>query len=296
MPSARCGIPTKASEGPSQVPHALRLSDQLDGRVGHPLAGRVGVSHSPLTLNAPTRAGRPKKNENKELHEKENSISHAATHQSLSQLRREETPRRGVIALSLSDLLPFQGGAMDEPDRHPPCRRVMRKRGGTERHHDASASAEDDRGSEDRDTIECTGKHCQSCTGAVIADCVALCCCPCAVVNLLTLAFIKVPWMVGRRCLRRLSKRQRKKHHKRLEVTGKCHCQGSFSSCGRDSLSEGMIEFTVGFGLEERIRRHSFGGGSWFEAEKGGWLELYPVGHLSFGRVSFTGIQLQPSI
>ncbi|KAK4757079.1 hypothetical protein SAY87_007206 [Trapa incisa] len=180
---------------------------------------------------------------------------------------------------------------MGEPDRRLPCR-ATRKRVGTRRGYGASEAAEDE-----GVAIECTGKNCRSCTGAVIADCVALCCCPCAVVSLLTLAFIKVPWMVGRRCLRRLSNSRRsRKHRERLEVTGKCHCHGSFGSCGGDALSEGIIEFAVGFGLEERIRRKSFGGGSWFEDDKGGWIELYPVGHLSFGRVSFSGVQLQPKI
>ncbi|OWM71535.1 hypothetical protein CDL15_Pgr005722 [Punica granatum] len=186
---------------------------------------------------------------------------------------------------------------MEEPGSPPPPR-ILRKRGGPgpgrHQHQDPSAAASDS-GGDDPTTVKCTGKHCRSCTGAVIADCVALCCCPCAVVNLLTLAFIKVPWMVGRRCLRRLSKKRLKKRRERLEMTTKCRCQRSCSDCGVDSLSEGMIEFTIGFGLEEMIGRRSFGSGSWFEADKGGWLELYPVGHLSFGRVSFTGIQIQPA-
>lgn len=43
-----------------------------------------------------------------------------------------------------------------------------------------------------------------------------------------------------------------------------------------------MAEIASGFGEEEEERM--------FEAEKV-WLELYQVGHLGFGRVSFTGIQ-----
>ncbi|KAK4785388.1 hypothetical protein SAY86_002077 [Trapa natans] len=146
----------------------------------------------------------------------------------------------------------------------------MRNRGGTRHPHGASEAVEDEEA-----VIGCTGQHCGSCTGVVIADCVALCCCPCAVVSILNLALFKAPWMAGRRCLRRLSKRRRSK---------KCHFQRSCSRCGGDFLSEGM-DSKIGFGLEERIRRWSFGG---FEAEDDHCLEQCPVGHLSFGRVSST--------
>ncbi|BBH00417.1 hypothetical protein Prudu_010396 [Prunus dulcis] len=76
------------------------------------------------------------------------------------------------------------------------------------RHGDTSSAARPTTPRESRyavddagDRIECSGKYCKSCSGALIADCVALCCCPCALLNLLTLAFVKVPWMVGRKCL-----------------------------------------------------------------------------------------------
>ncbi|KAL6141655.1 hypothetical protein ACLB2K_059943 [Fragaria x ananassa] len=51
------------------------------------------------------------------------------------------------------------------------------------------------------DRVECSDKYCRSCSADMIGDCVALCCCPCALVNLLTLALVKVSWMVGRKCL-----------------------------------------------------------------------------------------------
>ncbi|XP_059452814.1 uncharacterized protein LOC132183400 [Corylus avellana] len=137
------------------------------------------------------------------------------------------------------------------------------------------------------DQIECSGKHCRACTAGLVADCVALCCCPCAVVNLLALAFVKVPWMVGRRCLG-LGK---EKGRQRLERKRKCRrseidCVVERDGNGRKTTAvaeeEGkMAEIASGFGEEEEERM--------FEAEKV-WLELYQVGHLGFGRVSFTGI------
>jgi hypothetical protein len=139
------------------------------------------------------------------------------------------------------------------------------------------------------DQIECSGKHCQACTAGLVADCVALCCCPCAVVNLLALAFVKVPWMVGRRCLG-LGK---DKGRQRLERKRKCRrseidCVVERDGNGRKTVAvaaavaeEGKLaEIASGLGGEEEERM--------FEAEKV-WLELYQVGHLGFGRVSFTG-------
>lgn len=148
------------------------------------------------------------------------------------------------------------------------------------------------------DGIECSGRHCRSCTAALIADCVALCCCPCAVVNFLALAFVKLPWMMGRRCLGFEKK-------KKLESQRKCRrCEGGGAGDsvverdignvrnGRLDLDEGILsEFSsseLREDQEEAIDRVS----ARYEAERV-WLELYQVGQLGFGRVSFTGIQPQ---
>ncbi|KAJ6754229.1 hypothetical protein OIU79_026954 [Salix purpurea] len=101
------------------------------------------------------------------------------------------------------------------------------------------------------DLIECSSKHCQSCTAGLIADCVALCCCPCALVNLLALAFIK---------------RERD-----------CNLR-------KRMVAEGILEIASGFGEEEEMPSVAARFG---EAERL-WLELSQIGHLGFGRVSFT--------
>lgn len=65
------------------------------------------------------------------------------------------------------------------------------------------------------DGIECSCRYCGSCTATMIADCVAICCCPCAVLNFLAFAFVKVPWIVGKRFLR-LGKKNKSKNRRKL--------------------------------------------------------------------------------
>ncbi|KAL3636630.1 hypothetical protein CASFOL_018929 [Castilleja foliolosa] len=138
-------------------------------------------------------------------------------------------------------------------------------------------------------TVACTGKSCQSCTAGVIADCVAMCCCPCAVVNILMLAFVKLPWAVARRCLdgRRKSNRRR-----RLEERRKCCGDGDRDGISGKGGAEGGITSDIvlsGAVIGDELNDH-------FSAEfrtEDVWLELYDFGHLGFGRVSFTGISYQ---
>ncbi|KAG6412815.1 hypothetical protein SASPL_125506 [Salvia splendens] len=124
--------------------------------------------------------------------------------------------------------------------------------------------------------VGCTGRSCQSCTAGVIADCVAVCCCPCAVVNIFTLAFVKLPWAVARRCIGRRRERRRRLEEERRKRGGG----------GVDGATTSEIVVNIG----EELLNDEFG------AELKGeevWLELYELGHLGFGRVSFTGIPFQ---
>ncbi|KZV32945.1 hypothetical protein F511_01456 [Dorcoceras hygrometricum] len=117
------------------------------------------------------------------------------------------------------------------------------------------------------DSIACTGKSCQSCTAGAIADCVAVCCCPCAVVNLLALAFVKLPWAVARRCVRRL---KMKRNKRRIVEDERKWFQGDMDGILRKTMVPVEEEVRAGLEVEEEI---------WYE-----------VGHLGFGRVSFTGV------
>ncbi|KAJ9152666.1 hypothetical protein P3X46_026210 [Hevea brasiliensis] len=164
-------------------------------------------------------------------------------------------------------------------ERNPP--RVSRK----DRTRKSSRYTVDESGG---DLIECSGKYCRSCTAGLIADCVALCCCPCALLNLLTFAFVKVPWMVGRKCLGRVKKKRRKRKMKRKckkrSEKAEAEIEGDATSISIGGERDGNLkiwELVNGFGEEVSAR---------FEADRV-WLELYEDGHLGFGRVSFTGIQ-----
>lgn len=138
---------------------------------------------------------------------------------------------------------------------------------------------------ESGDRIECSGRYCRSCTAALIADCVALCCCPCAVVNFLAFAFFKVPWMIGRRCLG-LGKKKGTKKRKCTGFENDCVVEREYGNSNERKwkVDEGMSEFFSSSGFDEHIDFVS----AKFEAEQV-WLELFQVDHLGFGRHSSSG-------
>ncbi|AEE73680.1 hypothetical protein ISN44_As03g000710 [Arabidopsis suecica] len=162
-------------------------------------------------------------------------------------------------------------------------------------------------GADEEPRARCSGKRCRSWAAAAIADCVALCCCPCAVVNIFTLAFVKVPWMIGRKCIGRggPSKKRMKKinredrfhhhhHHRRSAEMVSGGCCGGGDGDGEFDDHRFVVERdgsltkeeakTASLKEEEETRISAR-----VEAERV-WLELYQIGHLGFGRVSFTGI------
>ncbi|XP_076908655.1 uncharacterized protein LOC143565613 [Bidens hawaiensis] len=118
--------------------------------------------------------------------------------------------------------------------------------------------------------VTCPGKSCQSCTARAIADCVAVCCCPCAVVNFFTLTLLKVPWMMGRKCLDNKSKKKKDKDATSRKEHGETWGSRKVTAIGEDQPGS---------------RKYS----ARFEAERV-WLELYKHDHFGFGRVSFNGI------
>ncbi|KAJ4729232.1 Chromo domain-containing protein isoform 1 [Melia azedarach] len=173
-------------------------------------------------------------------------------------------------------------------EESPP--RVSRKdwpKSGPTRKKNSCRYAVDDGG----DLIECSGKYCRSCTAGLIADCVALCCCPCAVLNILAFAFVKIPYMVGRRCLG-LGKKKEKMKRKCKEVEGGFVVErdGNLMIKKESAVEEGMLETVSSEFGEDQEQMGDSSDSARFEAEKI-WLELYQIGHLGFGRVSFSGIQ-----
>ncbi|KAL7100688.1 hypothetical protein ACP275_08G010800 [Erythranthe tilingii] len=169
-------------------------------------------------------------------------------------------------------------------DRNPSPASSSSSSAALERHRSRNrrrAVEEEDGG--DLVAAACTGKSCQSCTAEVIADCVAVCCCPCSVVNFLALALLKLPWAVARKYLGGLKKKRRRMLEER-----KC-CRGGDRDGNSDkgSVGNGTSEICLppaGDGIPEAAANGNLG-----TAEEV-WLELYEVGHLNFGRVSFTGL------
>ncbi|CAL9187101.1 unnamed protein product [Musa hybrid cultivar] len=139
--------------------------------------------------------------------------------------------------------------------------------------------------SEASDHVECSGNSCRSCTAVLVANCIALGCCPCAVVNMLTLTLVKVPWMVSRRwwqSLRRTGASQRRR-------------VADAATVGREGTSSEMkrnYKWNEEGAVGER-KGHSGRGSlpSSLGANDGVWEELYRVGNWGFGRVSFSGTQ-----
>ncbi|XP_073007856.1 uncharacterized protein [Typha latifolia] len=127
------------------------------------------------------------------------------------------------------------------------------------------------------DHVECSSRSCRSCSAVLIADCIALGCCPCAVVSLLGLTLVKAPFVMGRRWLGILRKRGRLL--KRVRDVGE---KGGEVVVGLDVKSVEMKgkEWGEVFGTE-RLSSEP-------DAERV-WLELYQFGNWGFGRVSFSG-------
>lgn len=168
----------------------------------------------------------------------------------------------------------------------------------------------------DGDPIECTGKSCKSCTAGVVADCVALCCCPCAVIDILTLAFFRIPWTMGRKYLGKSKKSEKKKkknnNNKKKMIQNKkkeeeMEKSYSYRDCvtyeldsidGRvstrsvrdEEIVTGNLKKSLGIVIGEEDKNNT---SAKFDVEQF-WLDLYEqVGHLGFGRVSYTGIPSQ---
>lgn len=148
------------------------------------------------------------------------------------------------------------------------------------------------------ESIKCTGKSCKSCTGGLIADCVAICCCPCAVVNILAFALLKVPWTIGKRALK-MGKKKLRKRRNRLDLCGSTTTRtdidgtilrrnGRVPAMALEKQGASELVFCEEFEADELKKSFSarFEEGNDEEL----WFELYEVGHLGFGRVSFTGI------
>ncbi|KAL2335700.1 hypothetical protein Fmac_016913 [Flemingia macrophylla] len=135
------------------------------------------------------------------------------------------------------------------------------------------------------DLIKCSGKYCRSCCGGYVADCVAVCCCPCAVLHCFALAFVKGPCVVGRRCLGGRKNKEKDKNNKKNIKKDRHHDDDDVVVVGRRNVDEGRSGNNACDSFGEMDSVITLNGG--FDAEKV-WRELYQIGHLDFGRVSFS--------
>ncbi|KAG0519272.1 hypothetical protein BDA96_09G250100 [Sorghum bicolor] len=139
------------------------------------------------------------------------------------------------------------------------------------------------------------GWRLRSCAAAAIADCVALGCCPCAVVALLGLALVRAPLAVGRRLRRRRLSLLRRKRVRDVAASAKgAKAAGDAPGAGSGTLLDTTDEHaTVGTATATAaapVHQHHHHHQQQAEAEELAWLEeMYRVGHWGFGRVSFSG-------
>ncbi|PKA47229.1 hypothetical protein AXF42_Ash017174 [Apostasia shenzhenica] len=123
----------------------------------------------------------------------------------------------------------------------------------------------------------------QSCAAAAVADSIAVCCCPCAVVSFLALALVKAPWAAGRRCLRALRRRS--------GALGKTQAvEGTWMGGERSKEKEMEKRRRTEKALQIGMGEGGGGGeGFWRElAEERVWKEMYELGFWGFGRVSIS--------
>ncbi|XP_062230417.1 uncharacterized protein LOC133928198 [Phragmites australis] len=129
------------------------------------------------------------------------------------------------------------------------------------------------------------GWRCRSFAAAVIADCVALGCCPCAVVSLLGLLLVKAPLVVGRRCVGRLRRRRRRRlllHKKRVRDVAASATTTTTTT--DDSKKSAKAEAAPGVGTPDAAGAVAVAASaSGAEAELAWLEEMYRVGHWGFG-------------
>ncbi|OAY75246.1 uncharacterized protein LOC109717287 [Ananas comosus] len=196
---------------------------------------------------------------------------------------------------------------------------MVRSNGGLAMRRRFPVSADDSGG----DPVECDGRSCRSCTAVAIANCIALSCCPCAVVNLLALTLVKAPYVVGRRCLGMLRRRRGFLRKRRVrDVAQNCEEEEEekeekvvvrldakpIERRGKEWGEMGILGIALGenkqdrgilgTGLGESRRDRGILGigteenghdrlSSRLDHEKV-WVEFYQIGHWGFGRVSFS--------
>jgi len=132
----------------------------------------------------------------------------------------------------------------------------------------------------------CTRQTCGTCSTSAVASCVALCCCPCAVVSCLTMALVKAPYVAGRRCVARIARRRlRKARTRRVRDLNDEHeqQQGPWRSkeLWGDDLPRAAVDCADDGGSRTKVS-------SRMDVSEKVWVDMYQVGLWGFGRLSFS--------
>uniref|UniRef100_A0A0E0L5W3 Uncharacterized protein n=1 Tax=Oryza punctata TaxID=4537 RepID=A0A0E0L5W3_ORYPU len=130
------------------------------------------------------------------------------------------------------------------------------------------------------------GCRCRSCAAVMLADCIALGCCPCAVVSMLSLALVKAPLAVGRRCVGRLRSRRRTLlHNKRVRDVA-----ATSTAAGEKAIAKPELEAAADAADVDTASAAGAGAPADEVDDDLAWLEeMYQMGHWGFGRVSISG-------
>ncbi|EES01147.1 uncharacterized protein LOC8058214 [Sorghum bicolor] len=136
----------------------------------------------------------------------------------------------------------------------------------------------------------CTRQTCGTCSASAVASCVALCCCPCAVVSCLTLALIKAPYVAGRRCVARIARRRlRKARTRRVRDVDEDDEEDKQQQGPRRSKELWGIDLpraAVDDGADDGSGRAKVS--SRMDVSEKVWADMYQVGLWGFGRLSFS--------
>lgn len=150
---------------------------------------------------------------------------------------------------------------------------------------------------EDEPTRRSARQSCGTCGASAVANCVALCCCPCAVVSCFTLALVKAPYVAGRRWVRRaktqrISRGALRKTRRVRSLDDQVEGLGGSGGAGRASKEEdwGELGRAAASGWWENTNDVNLLGDGRMRVSvtEKAWMEMYDVGHWGFGRLSFS--------